>query len=188
MRSARPQRQSRFPIRGSPSSAYASWPKRAPPPISPRRPTQGSPNAEDYHAHRIALGVPEGGKDYAFADTFPHEALFDQLDGVSFAKGCFVGQEVVSRMEHRRTGRKRVVPVVGESRPARDPAPRSKPATSSSARLAPSAAIAAWRSCASTARRKQSPRALPLSAGAVPVRIELPPFATFTLEPQPASA
>ena len=34
---------------------------------------------EDYHAHRIALGVPEGGKDYAFGDTFPHEADLDQL-------------------------------------------------------------------------------------------------------------
>lgn len=69
---------------------------------------------QQYHAHRIALGVPEGGKDYAFGDTFPHEALFDKLDGVSFAKGCYVGQEVVSRMEHRGTARKRVVPVVAD--------------------------------------------------------------------------
>ena len=69
----------------------------------------------DYHAHRISLGVPEGGKDYAFGDAFPHEALFDQLHGVSFEKGCYVGQEVVSRMEHRGTARKRVVPVVAEA-------------------------------------------------------------------------
>lgn len=68
-------------------------------------------SAQDYHAHRIALGVPEGGKDYVFGDTFPHEALFDQLAGVSFGKGCFVGQEVVSRMEHRGTARKRIVMV-----------------------------------------------------------------------------
>jgi len=71
--------------------------------------------AEDYHAHRIALGVPEGGKDFAFGDTFPHEADLDQLNGVSFTKGCFVGQEVVSRMQNRATVRKRVVPVVGEA-------------------------------------------------------------------------
>ena len=70
---------------------------------------------EDYHAHRIALGVPEGGKDYAFGDTFPHEADLDQLGGVSFAKGCFVGQEVVSRMQNRASIRKRVVPVTGEA-------------------------------------------------------------------------
>ncbi len=70
--------------------------------------------AAAYHARRIALGVPEGGKDFAFADTFPHEALFDKLNGVSFTKGCYVGQEVVSRMEHRGTARKRVVPVVAD--------------------------------------------------------------------------
>lgn len=65
----------------------------------------------DYHAMRIELGVPEGGRDYAFGDTFPHEALFDELNGVDFAKGCFVGQEVVSRMEHRGMVRKRIIRV-----------------------------------------------------------------------------
>jgi folate-binding protein YgfZ len=71
--------------------------------------------ADDYHAHRIGLGVPEGGRDYTFGDTFPHEALFDQLHGVDFDKGCFVGQEVVARMQHRGTTRKRIVPVEGET-------------------------------------------------------------------------
>jgi folate-binding protein YgfZ len=70
--------------------------------------------AEDYHAHRIALGVPEGGKDYALGDTFPHEANLDVLGGVSFTKGCFVGQEVVSRMQHRGSVRKRIVIVEGD--------------------------------------------------------------------------
>jgi folate-binding protein YgfZ len=69
----------------------------------------------DYHALRIRLGVPEGGRDYAFDDTFPHEALFDQLNGVDFNKGCFVGQEVVARMQHRGTTRKRVVPIEGDA-------------------------------------------------------------------------
>ena len=68
---------------------------------------------QGYHAFRISQGVPEGGRDYAFGDLFPHEALFDQLNGVDFGKGCFVGQEVVSRMEHRGTVRKRIVPVEG---------------------------------------------------------------------------
>jgi folate-binding protein YgfZ len=71
--------------------------------------------ADAYHAHRIELGVPEGGVDYAFGDTFPHEALFDQLNGVDFNKGCFVGQEVVARMQYRGTTRKRVVPVEGDA-------------------------------------------------------------------------
>ncbi len=75
------------------------------------------PNPETealYHAHRIGLGVPEGGKDFAFGDAFPHEALFDQLDAVSFKKGCYVGQEVVSRMHHRGTARKRIVSVTSD--------------------------------------------------------------------------
>ena len=70
---------------------------------------------DSYHAKRIALGVPEGGCDFLYGDAFPHEALLDQLNGVDFAKGCFVGQEVVSRMEHRGTARKRIVPVEGDA-------------------------------------------------------------------------
>jgi folate-binding protein YgfZ len=64
-----------------------------------------------YRAFRIGLGVPEGGRDYAYGDAFAHEAMFDQLHGVSFTKGCYVGQEIVSRMEHRGTARRRIVPV-----------------------------------------------------------------------------
>jgi tRNA-modifying protein YgfZ len=69
--------------------------------------------ADDYHAHRIALGVPEGGKDYEFGDTYPHEADFDVFNGVSFTKGCYVGQEVVARMQNKTVVRKRVVKVSG---------------------------------------------------------------------------
>jgi folate-binding protein YgfZ len=64
-----------------------------------------------YEACRIALGVPSGGVDFIYGDAFPHEADMDQLHGVDFQKGCFVGQEVVSRMEHRGSARTRVVPV-----------------------------------------------------------------------------
>jgi hypothetical protein len=76
-------------------------------------------DATDYEAHRIALGVPSGGLDFDYEDAFPHEADMDQLNGVDFQKGCFVGQEVVSRMEHRGTARTRVVPVAfGGAAPA----------------------------------------------------------------------
>ena len=61
----------------------------------------------DYHAHRINLGIPEAGKDFAFDDIFPHDAMMDALGGVDFKKGCYVGQEVVSRVQHRSTARKR---------------------------------------------------------------------------------
>ena len=60
----------------------------------------------------MSLGIPAGGRDFAYGDTFPHEALLDQLGGVSFKKGCYIGQEVVSRMQHRGTARTRVVPIV----------------------------------------------------------------------------
>ncbi len=66
---------------------------------------------EIYDAHRIALGVPRGGNDFTYGDTFPHEADMDQLGGVDFDKGCYIGQEVVSRVEHRNSARNRVVPI-----------------------------------------------------------------------------
>ena len=71
-------------------------------------------DAEEWQAKRIALGVPEGGKDFVYGDTFPHEADMDQLNGVDFDKGCFVGQEVVARMQHRGGIRTRVVPIAYE--------------------------------------------------------------------------
>ena len=55
--------------------------------------------------------------DFIYGDTFPHEADMDQLNGVDFEKGCYVGQEVVSRVEHRGSARSRVVPVVYEFAP-----------------------------------------------------------------------
>jgi folate-binding protein YgfZ len=71
-------------------------------------------SVQAYHAHRISLGVPEGGKDYDFGDAYPHEADLDLFNGVSFRKGCYVGQEVVSRMQHKTVVRKRVVRITGE--------------------------------------------------------------------------
>ena len=68
-------------------------------------------DASEYEAHRITLGAPRGGLDFNYNDAFPHEADMDQFNGVDFEKGCYVGQEVVSRVEHRGTARKRVVPV-----------------------------------------------------------------------------
>jgi len=64
-----------------------------------------------WNARRIAAGMPSGGIDFSFGGAFPHEALMDQMGGVDFKKGCYVGQEVVSRMQHRSTARKRLVMV-----------------------------------------------------------------------------
>ena len=64
-----------------------------------------------YEAHRIACGAPRGGTDFIYGDAFPHETNMDRLHGVDFDKGCYVGQEVVSRMQHRGTARTRTVRV-----------------------------------------------------------------------------
>jgi hypothetical protein len=137
-------------------------------------------DASDYHAHRISIGVPEGGKDFAFADTFPHEALLDQLNGVSFTKGCYVGQEIVSRMEHRGTARKRIVPIVGAA-----PLPDSGAAI-----MAGQIAVGTLGSTAGTRglamirldrAHELSAKGAELTASGIPIRIALPPWARFSL-------
>ena len=71
----------------------------------------GLEHVDEYEGLRIAVGAPKGGLDFAYADAFPHDANLDLLHGVDFDKGCYVGQEVVSRMKHRGTARKRVARV-----------------------------------------------------------------------------
>ncbi len=66
-------------------------------------------NGETYHAHRVACGVPYGSIDFMYGDAFPHKSNMDKLHGIDFTKGCYIGQEVVSRMEHRGTARTRIV-------------------------------------------------------------------------------
>ncbi|RUM96396.1 folate-binding protein [Pseudaminobacter arsenicus] len=75
----------------------------------------GEPDPSLWHALRIAHGIAESGPDYALGDAFPHDVLLDQSDGVGFTKGCYVGQEVVSRMQHRGTARRRVLLVAADS-------------------------------------------------------------------------
>lgn len=68
-----------------------------------------------YEARRIAAGVPDGLVDFAYGDAYPHEANMDRLAGLDFKKGCYVGQEIVSRMQHRTTVKKRVTPFRSKS-------------------------------------------------------------------------
>lgn len=71
--------------------------------------TQGNGQA----AARVAEAIAEMGPDFDAEDIFPHDIAMDHLGGVDFKKGCYVGQEVVSRMQHRGTARRRPVIVSG---------------------------------------------------------------------------
>jgi len=137
--------------------------------------TDAAPEA--YHAHRIALGVPEGGKDYAFGDAFPHEADFDLLNGVSFDKGCFVGQEVVSRMQHRGGARKRIVPVDGDA-----PLASGAEVTAGSAVIGTIGSVAGRQALAMVRLDRWAEakaKGEPLRAGGVPIILRQPAWATF---------
>lgn len=68
----------------------------------------------DYDRHRLSLGVPDSLFDYGPGEMFPHDACMDELNGVDLHKGCFVGQEVVSRMARLGTVRKRIRTVLLE--------------------------------------------------------------------------
>jgi folate-binding protein YgfZ len=143
--------------------------------------------SDDYHAHRIALGVPEGAKDYELGDTYPHEALFDQLNGLSFEKGCYVGQEVVSRMQHRGTARKRVVPVHAEGRLPATGTPVFV-GTVEIGRLGSSVEDRGLALLRLDRAAEMQEKGDALQAGSVPLRIELPFWARFSLAPAPSGS
>lgn len=71
--------------------------------------TDISENDDAWTRLRIAHGVAQAPEDYALGDAFPHDINLDHTGGVSFKKGCFIGQEVVSRMQHRGTARRRIL-------------------------------------------------------------------------------
>jgi folate-binding protein YgfZ len=87
--------------------------------------------AAAYEQRRIALGVPDLARDAAPEEVFALEALLEELNGVDFQKGCFVGQENVSRMKRRATTRKKFCPVVFEG----DPPPYGAPVRAGEAEL-----------------------------------------------------
>ena len=70
-------------------------------------PAEWSRPIDEYHSDRIANNVPEQGIDFGSAEVFPADINMDVLAGVALNKGCFVGQEVVSRMHRRGKIRKR---------------------------------------------------------------------------------
>ncbi|WP_375695721.1 YgfZ/GcvT domain-containing protein [Bartonella sp. AC67GZZY] len=74
--------------------------------------------ASEYHNMwnqlRIRYAIAESGQDYEVDKVFPHDINYDQINGLAFNKGCYIGQEVVSRMHHRQAARRRILIVKGQ--------------------------------------------------------------------------
>jgi len=133
-------------------------------------------SVEDYEAHRIALGVPAGGLDFAYGDAFPHEADMDQLGGVDFAKGCYVGQEVVSRIEHRGIARTRAVALRYEGATP----PSGAPITADERQVGTMGSAARGRGIALIRLdRVAEAEQVVLAAGGIPIRLIKPDWARF---------
>ncbi|MBZ9852656.1 folate-binding protein YgfZ [Mesorhizobium sp. CA13] len=137
-----------------------------------------------WQALRIAHGIAESGTDYQLGDAFPHDVLLDETGGVGFTKGCYVGQEVVSRMQHRGTARRRVL-IVRAERALPDAGVELTVDGRSVGTLGSNAGTIGL----GIARIDRIKAALdagqPILAGDVPVTVAIPPFAKFSF-PQEA--
>jgi len=132
-----------------------------------------------YDAHRISLGVPRGGEDFSYGDAFPHEADMDQLAGVDFNKGCYVGQEVVSRVEHRNRARSRIVPVAYAGQPPSS----GLPVLAGDKEVGTLGSVAQGRGLALVRLDRMSDalaEGLTLTCGGVPLRVVKPQWARFS--------
>ena len=106
-------------------SVYAGWNADVPLGIAapdPRLPNAGfrllsdapvaaTATAADYDRHRLALGLPDGARDLEPEKTVLLEAGFDELHGISWTKGCYMGQELTARTKYRGLLKRRLVPV-----------------------------------------------------------------------------
>jgi len=65
----------------------------------------------EYDRHRLAIGVPDGSRDLAVGKALLLESGFDELNGIDWRKGCYVGQELTARTKYRALAKKRLLPV-----------------------------------------------------------------------------
>lgn len=107
---------------GARSGAFYDDPRLAALPARTIAARDDAPLIDDaYDGRRLALGVPEFGRDFAGEEVFLLDVNYDALNAVSYKKGCFVGQEVTSRMKRKGEIRKRSLIVRGESLAAASP-------------------------------------------------------------------
>jgi folate-binding protein YgfZ len=146
----------------------------------------GAGDLAAWQALRIASGIAESGADYALGDAFPHDVLFDQMGGVGLRKGCYVGQEVVSRMQHRGTARRRMLIASAD---APFPAPGTE--ITADGRLVGALGSSAGGHALALVRTDKVKAALargvPLLAGGVALSLAIPSWAGFAF-PEDAPA
>lgn len=131
-----------------------------------------------FAARRIAAGVPEQGPDFASDTTFAHDIGMDLLDGIDFLKGCYIGQEVVSRMKHRGTARRRPVIVTGVDAPSGTPVVASGREAGSVGEVVDGRAVAIL-------RLDRITDAEAVTVADRPVKLLLPAWATYGLGEAP---
>ncbi|CAN7531847.1 folate-binding protein YgfZ [Phyllobacterium sp. LjRoot231] len=157
--------------------------RRFPDEINVRRYYGSVPSADQdetaWIALRIAHGVAEAPMDYALGDAFPHDVNLDQTGGVSFRKGCFVGQEVVSRMQHRGTARRRILIVTGAS-----DLPETGTSITTNGREIGTLGSVAGSSGLALVRidrvKDAMDSGIPILAGDIPIHLAIPPEHRFT--------
>jgi folate-binding protein YgfZ len=120
-------------LRAEPTlQVYVGWPARpdvegivAPDPRLPdfawrvlsETPVPETATADDWDLYRLAAGLPDGSKDMEADRSVLLEAGFDELDGVSWSKGCYMGQELTARTKYRGLVKRRLVPVAIDGPP-----------------------------------------------------------------------
>ncbi|MDE2581347.1 MAG: folate-binding protein YgfZ [Rhodospirillales bacterium] len=99
----------------------AGWRLLSPVPIA------ATDSADAWDRHRLALGLPDGSRDLEAEKTVLLEAGFDELGGVSWTKGCYMGQELTARTRYRGLVKRRLIPVAIAGAPPAAPPPPGTP-------------------------------------------------------------
>jgi folate-binding protein YgfZ len=140
-----------------------------------------------WQALRIGNGIAESGFDYQLGDAFPHDVLLDETDGVGFKKGCYIGQEVVSRMQHRGTARRRVLIAAAGS-----PLPASGTELTVAGRPVGALGSVSGKTGLAIARIDRIKTAVDagetIMAGEVPITLAIPAWAKFSFPQDAVSA
>jgi folate-binding protein YgfZ len=127
-------------------------------------------SADAYDAHRLALGLPDGLRDLEAEKSVLLEAGFDALHGISWTKGCYMGQELTARTRYRGLLKRRLVPVAADAA-----LPASGTPVMAGERVV--GELRSVRGQAGLALLRLDALALPLVAGDLPLQVRIPDWA-----------